>query len=74
MVSSTEEYRALLAIQAFENAAGGRRIVLHGYEQPELRVVGAGVKVACHLYPEATMPVVATPVPPSAEPAPLVNT
>ncbi len=73
MATSAEEYRALLAVQGFEDAAGARRLVLHGYEQPELRVVESGVKVACHLFSEPAAPVVASPAAPPAEPAPLVE-
>ena len=73
MATSAEEYRALMAIRAFEDAPGARRIVLHGYEHPELRVVESGVKVACHLYSEPAAPVIASPAEPPSEPAPLVE-
>jgi len=66
--SASESCRALQAVYGIKGPPEARRVILHSYWQPPLRVVGAGVKVACHLYTEGTAPVVASPASPPAEP------
>ncbi len=73
MATSSEEYRALKAIRSIETASGSRRVVLHGHEEPVLRRVGAGVKVACHLYAEGENSAVTSPAAPPVEASPLLS-
>jgi len=66
-VVAAERCRALQALYGIKGPRGARRVILHSSAQPRLRVVEAGVKVACHLYEEGPAPVVASPVRPPVE-------
>jgi len=71
--TASDTCRALKAVYGIKGPPGLRRVILHSYTQPPLRAVGAGVKVACHLYAAGTAPVVAQPSTPPAQPVTLVD-
>ncbi len=70
--TASENCRALKALYGIKGPANARRLILHSYTQPSLRVIDSGVKVACHLYPTATAPVTPPTAAPTPPPAPLI--
>ncbi len=44
------QVRALTAIQTIERKGAGAKAVLHPYQEPDLRELTPGIRVACHLY------------------------
>lgn len=65
--SASESCRALKALYGIKGPPGARRVLLHSYAQPELRLVESEVKVACHLYAEGTKSIVMSPARPPVQ-------